>query len=109
MTIQTQLWLAESPIDVVEGSTLVYNITWTGKSAGASPAAKIYHNNQDVTATYMTGASTISNGTPPVQVLPSISGLVGGEEYVVVISAVVDGNTEVHKLLIRCVKAGDSQ
>ncbi len=100
------LYVAESPIALVSGEQPIFSLTWTGKSEGSAPSAKIYRNGIDVTASNMSGSSTISGATPPVQMLPAISGLIGGERYVVVATATVDGNTEPQKLLINCVLPG---
>jgi hypothetical protein len=117
MTKKTDLWLEESPIDVVAGEKVTYSVTWTGKTAGSGPETHIYKNNKLMDKTMLAHnedtsiVNAISNGSPPVQTLPTISfgEKDGGSEFVLIIQATVDGQTELHKCLFRCVKKGATQ
>jgi hypothetical protein len=102
----TNLKILESPIEMIEGEVITYSIVWEGAASVANPTAAVYRNGEDYTVTAMaSGDSHSVSGN--VQTLKAITAGAqdGGEEYVVVIQAEVDGNTERRKLVIEILKA----
>lgn len=99
------IWVKESPLAIVEGAEPVYTLTVEGASTIASPSVKIYKGGQDVTSTNMTGSAS-TNGTTNIT-LPKIVSVKGGNVYVVVITATINGIVEVKKMKIYVQKPGD--
>ncbi|MDH5508405.1 MAG: hypothetical protein OEZ02_14380 [Anaerolineae bacterium] len=95
--------IIESPLEMVEGETISYSITWQGADSVSEPTAVIYKGGEDITATAMPGTHTVSGN---IQSLPALTcGTAdGGLVYVVVVQALVDGNTERRKFNIKIVK-----
>jgi hypothetical protein len=101
----TDVLLIESPINMIEGETITYSVTWQGASSLSSPTAKVYKDGTDITSTAMSSGSHSVSGN--VQTLkPLVAGSTDGKKkYVVIIEVVVDGNTERRKLIVNIVKA----
>lgn len=100
----TQTHIQESPISMVEGETITYSIAWLGASSLSSPGAIVYIGGSDESATAMpSGTHTVSGNVQTLK--PIVAGSSdGGKVFVVAISCVVDGNTEIRKLLINILK-----
>ena len=98
-----EIFAVESPVSVISGETLTLSLTWLGATSVSAPGATVYHNGTDETSTIMPSGSHSASGN--VQTLKPITAMVGGEDYVIAASATVDGNTEIRKVLIKCVKA----
>ena len=95
----------ESPINMIEGETITYSLTWLGSTSLSPPTAIVYRNKADITSTVMTSGSHSVSGN--VQTLkPLLAGSTDGKKkYVVIIECVVDGNTERRKLIVNINKA----
>ncbi len=105
----TSVWLLESPIPVIEGESLFYNVTWLGASAVSSPNATVYFNGTDVTSAAMpSGSHSVSGNVMTLKALSVLAAYAGGE-LVVVPQATVDGNTELRKFMLSVLKASDKQ
>lgn len=100
------VWVRESPIDVVEGETKYYEMEWEFGTILTSPTAAIFRNGRDVTATMMNGSCSM-NGR--VQALPPISGFKASNVYIVAIKCVVDGETLVRKMQLTSQSPGQVQ
>jgi hypothetical protein len=105
----TNLWLLESPDNIIEGETITYSIEWLGASAVSGTTCKVYFNNADVTSTVMPSGSFSQSGT--VSTLKPLAAQTGhgGGIYVVVPQATVDGNTELRKFELRVLSAKAEQ
>jgi len=101
--MSSEIFIIESPIVVVAGETLTLSVTWLGATSVSSPTATVYHNGTDETSTIMPSGSHSASGN--VQTLKPITAMTGGEDYVIAVQATVDGNTEIRKILVKCVKA----
>ena len=101
------VWVRESPLDVVEGEELSYDMTWEIGTTFSDPSAKIYRNNRDVSATMMlSGADAVAGR---VQSIKKISNFKANNVYIVDIKCTVDGNTEIRKLQLNCQSPGSPQ
>ncbi len=100
------IMVIESPINMVEGEILTFNMTWIGATSGSSPTATVYRKGTDYSSTAFTSGTHSITGTPPVQTLKALTAVAGdgGKKYVVIIKAVIDSNTEIRKLLVRVVR-----
>jgi hypothetical protein len=101
------VWVRESPLDVVEGEELTYDLTWEVGTTLTDPSAKIYRNGRDVSATMMvTGSDSISGR---VQAIKKITSLKANNVYIVVFKCTVDGQVELRKLQLNCQAPGAHQ
>ena len=101
------VWVRESPLDVVEGEVKYYEHEWEFGTTFANPSAKVYRNGRDVTATIMaTGSDSV---TGRVQTLKPMSGFKSSNTYVVAMTCTVDGETLIRKLQLNCQAPGEQQ
>ena len=96
-------WVKESPVTVSASDEPVFAITYTGATTITSPTAAIYLSGNDspCTSTNMSGASV---ATGNVVSTPVIKNLKGGNTYIVVITATVDGVKMARKIELRVQK-----
>lgn len=88
--------------EVVEGESITFSITYSGATAVSSVSAKVYRRTTDVTSSVMPSGSTSASGN--VATLKPVTAMVGGNDYVVAVTATVDGNTRIKKFTIKCQK-----
>ena len=101
----TNVLLIESPIDMIEGETLTYSLTWQGASSLSNPAVSVYKDGNDITSSAMpSGSHSVFGNVQTLKPLTAGSSD-GGKKYVVVIQCSVDGNTERRKLIVNVAKA----
>lgn len=100
----TELWIKENPISMIEGESIVFGVLYEGATSVSSSSVTIYKNGTDITSTAAPGSSSESGN---VVTMPQITAgsSDGGDKYVLVISATVDGNTELRKCLINVLEA----
>ena len=104
MEQESSVWLSESPISMIEGETITYNIIYLDATQIGLPSVIVYMDGDDVTSTVMpTGEHSISGNSLTLKPLTACNGD-GGNKYVLVIQAVVDGNTERRKLQINVLR-----
>lgn len=107
MESESNIWLIESPVVMVEGEQIAYSVDWQGGANVTNPAAAVYKNGVDITAEAMdAGDAHIINGNVLTLKRLRARNSDGGARYVLVVEADVDGNRERRKLLIHVVKAG---
>lgn len=107
MESETNIWLIESPVIMVEGEQIAYSVDWQGAANVTDPQATVFKNGVDITADAMdAGDQHIINGSVLTLKRLRARATDGGARYVVVVEADVDGNRERRKLLIHVVKAG---
>lgn len=58
-----QIYVNESPLVFLVGSTAIFNINWLGTGTLTSPTNTLYRNKEDVSATYLSGSTTVSGRT----------------------------------------------
>ncbi|KAA3643437.1 MAG: hypothetical protein DWQ07_23270 [Chloroflexi bacterium] len=107
MVDESSIWVIESPVTMVEGEAVAYSIDWQGASNidDASVSLTVYKNGEDVSSTVVdTEDNFVVNSNVLTLKKITAQSTDGGERYVVVVQADVDGNTERRKLLIRIVK-----
>jgi len=100
------VWLIESPVVMVEGETIAYSVDWQGASTVSDPLMKVYKGGEDISDQVLVSEDdyVISGNVLTLRRITAGESD-GGSRYVVVIEAVVDGNTERRKLLIEVVRA----
>ncbi len=103
---EDEIWLVESPITMIEGEEFTFGHTWEDADSVATGTLAVYKKGTNVTTDVTTGAHSIAGA---VHVWPTIKSLVGGETYVAVIGATVDGNVQKRKLMIYCVRPSENQ
>ena len=92
-----EVWVVESPVYATEGESLTYTITYEGATTVSSPSALAYRNKTAVTSTVFPTNTPTASGN--VVTLSPLTGLLHGN-YIVSVTATVDGNTEVRKLMV---------
>lgn len=107
MESETNIWLIESPVVMVEGEQIAYSVDWQGAVRVESPQAAVYKNGADITAQAMDAddAHVVTGSVLTLKKLRARSGD-GGARYVLVVEAEVDSNLERRKLLIHIARAG---
>ena len=103
--IEEKIWAIESPLEILEGSSVTLSCTFWGTVT--SPDAAVTRNRQTVTSTVMPSGSHTASGS--VATLKPLTALVGGARYVITITGTVAGDTWKKKVEIKCGKAVDEQ
>lgn len=104
------IWVLESPVTQVEGEAIAYSIEYLGATAVSSPTLVVYMNGTDVTtAVCISGDSNTASGTTVTMKKITAKSGDGGHRYIAVVSATVDGNTEIRKLEIYVMPASEEQ
>jgi hypothetical protein len=57
------VYVNESPLVFIVGSTPIFNINWLGTGTLTTPLHTLYRNKEDVSATQLSGSTTISGRT----------------------------------------------
>jgi len=53
-------YVNESPITLWVGAGGIFNVTWLGTGTLTSPVNALYRNKEDVSATYLSGSTTVT-------------------------------------------------
>ena len=106
LAVREDVWLNESPVSVVAGDTRTYTVTFEGAVSVSSPSAVCYQDGSLVTSTVFPSGSITASGQT-VTLKPFVAPTPGGEVYVVVLTATVDGNTQVKKLKVNVINPAD--
>lgn len=93
-------YLLESPYPTVAGESLPLTVTYDQATSVSSPSVTAYKNRADVTNTLFPTNTPTASGN--VVTLSTLTGMVGGNTYVIAISATVDGATIIRKLVVPC-------
>jgi hypothetical protein len=99
-------WVIEEVDPLVAGSTMTYTVKFKGASSVTSPGVAIYvdESDTDSASTLMPSGSHTASGnvaTLKPLVVPSTD---GGKDYLLNVSATVDGNTEVALIKIKILR-----
>jgi len=105
--MNTDVWVVEKDQVMVEGEAITFSVNFIGATTISSPDTKCYKNGSDYSGTALSGSSSASGSVVTCEKVTAQSGD-AGEVYVIVVSATVDGNTEIRKFLIRIVGPGDA-
>ena len=97
-TMPGDSYTLESGKPLVEGETRTFAVVFHGVTAVTSPSALVYKNETDVTSTVMPSGSASASGN--VATLKPITALIGGETYVVAVTATCDGDVRVVKHIL---------
>ena len=108
-TATSDLWILESPMEIIAGETVTYSIEWLSVTTLASPTAYVYFNGSDVTSDIMTSGSHSVSGN--IQILKAITARTTEQNgsYIVVAECTVDGNVERRKLELRVLSPSERQ
>ena len=107
MSNESDIWLIESPVTMVEGEQIGFSVDWQGAARLSNPQAAVYKNGADITEQAMdAGDEHVINGNVLTLKKLRARQTDGGSRYVLVVEADVDNNRERRKLLIHIVKAG---
>lgn len=99
-----KVWCEQSPIHATEGETRKFTVTHLDAAAVATPVVKAYANKRDVTSVvFPTNSPAASANTIT---LSNMTAMIGGNRYVVTVSAVVDSvDTVIAKFQVICQRA----
>ena len=105
----SDLWVLESPAEIIAGETVTFSVEWIGYTTLSTPTAYVYFNGTDVTSTIMASGSHSVSGN--IQVLKAVTARQAdaGGSYIVAIECVADGNTERRKFELRVLSQSDKQ
>lgn len=94
----TSEWVDQSPVSVVAGENIIYQLQWQGAASVGTTSELAYRlaTDADVTSTVFSSGASAASGN--VQTAKNFSAFTGGVEYVIVFQATVDGNIERRKL-----------
>ena len=106
--MSNQIWLAESPVRMIEGEEIAFSVEWCGAAQVQQPGSRVFRHGVEITETVMVSGDedTASGSLQTLRRITALSGD-GGNRYVVEVCANVDNNIEKRKLLIQIVKPGD--
>ncbi len=105
MTQKNNIWLIESPVQIVSGEVIAYSVDWLGASKVENPAVTIYKNAQDITSSVLvSGDNHVVSGNVVTLKKLTAGANDGGSHYVLVVQCDVDNKTEKRKLLVQVVK-----
>lgn len=96
--LQNDIWVIESPINIVEGATIPLTVTFPWATAVTTvPTVEIYKDGSstDSAATYMPSGSHTASGN--TQTLKPLTALIPGK-YVIVMNSTVDSVLDVWKI-----------
>ena len=99
-------WVVEKDQVMVEGEALTWSVDFIGATAVSSPSSKVYKNGSDYSSTVQSGSVSVSGTVATLKTITAQGGD-GGSNYVVAVTANVDGNTEIRKFIIRVVRPED--
>lgn len=100
------IWVNESPLTLIAEEDVIFTLQWIGGSSLASPVMKAYADDVDVSATVLTGTTTVSGD---VQTLKKLTAMTPGVTYVLEIQCDIGSNTEFRKLLVYAVSRSSEQ
>lgn len=104
--MRSDQWALESPYYCSEGETLPLSGIFEFATTVSAPATKCWKDGQDVSGTNLTGADSASGN---IVTMKSFTAMVGGERYVVELTATVDGATQVRAMEFIVRSHGDEQ
>ena len=106
MSIDSTIYLIESPVTMIEGEQIAFSVDWQGAASVSDAAAWVFKNGADITAQTMdAGDEIIINGNVLTLKKLRARSADGGARYILVVEALVDGNRERRKLLIHIARA----
>lgn len=94
--LEDREYAVESPLGLVEGSTVTLACTFWGTVT--SPSAIVYRKRKNVTSTAMPSGSNSASGS--VVTLKPLTALVGGADYIINVTGTVAGDTHKKKIKI---------
>lgn len=104
-----RVWVAQSPIEVVEDEEFTWAIKCIGAENITSPTVKVYRNGEDITSTVIPTGSASASGNvitlPEIQIVATD----GGVSYVVVVWATIDGSYRAVKMQLDVLSASGKQ
>ena len=100
------IWVVEKDQVMVEGESITFSVNFVGATTISSPDTRCYKNGSDYSTTALSGSSSASGSVVTCEEVTAQAGD-AGDTYVMVVSATVDGNTEMRKFRIRIVAPGD--
>lgn len=95
----------ESPRYTVAGESLTMVWVFEGATSVSNPSVAGYKDGTDVTSTLFPTNSPSASGNTVT--FSPLTGMVGGDTYVVVLTATVDGSTRLTKIVIKTAAAAD--
>jgi hypothetical protein len=99
------VWTTPAYSSMIEGETGAFSLIWNGAGAVSAGTVYGYLNLVDKSSLLFPSGSTSASGN--IQTSKAITGLIGGNTYVLVFSTTVDGKTVMRKHRIKCVKPGE--
>lgn len=97
-----ELWLLESPVSLLEGEAVAFSVEWLEAGQVSAPDAWAFKDGEDITADVMAGEDehTVRGRVMTLKRLAPRPGD-GGQRYVLLVQAEVDGNVERRKCVIQ--------
>jgi hypothetical protein len=83
----------------VSGSSETFEVVFEDAEEVSAPAVTAYRGRRTLTSTVFPNGSSVAAGNS--MITPTMTGLVGGQKYVLEFAAVVDGYTTIRKALLR--------
>lgn len=105
LVMRNDTHVTESPRYTVAGESLTMTWVFEGATACSAPAVTAYKDGTTITSTlFPTNTPSASGNTVTFSPL---TGMVGGDRYVVALTVTVDGSTRVVKLVVICAAIED--
>ena len=102
--IQFPVWISASPISCCASDSFTVSDTLAGGTTISAVSTKIYLGTVDKSSTNLSGSASNSGNT---YITKTISGLLGGNTYILASAVTIDGITTTRKCEIRVQKDSD--
>lgn len=97
-------WTVPDTVYMYDSESGSLSVIWDGSGTLTTPVSKLYLNGTDVTSTYLTsGSDAISTRTQSSKIL---SGLLGGETFIIQFRITESGNVRAVQQYVKCIKSG---
>jgi len=103
----SSIWCLQSPVTMVAGETRTFTMAYVGQATVSSPVATVYKGTSDGTTVCMPSGTASASGN--VVTLKPMTGVVGGETYIVAVTTTIGGNTDIRKFEVAAKKATEVQ
>ena len=102
----SEKWIKESPVIQGERESIPYSLlfSWATTATVDDSSLIVYKGNEDVTSSVTTGSNTYSGN---IVTLKTLTGLTGGQTYVLSILVTVDGVQDEYKMEVYCASSYD--
>ena len=98
-----EAWVVPADVYAFDNESRILAVQWPGSDTLSSPTTTIWHNGTNESSTLQSGSSTIAGR---VQSSGTLSGWIGGEDYVLAFTVSKGGQTITRQQMVHVVDRG---